>query len=308
MWSQSQKQPLSCGHRPTSAPWAVFGRMSHRKKNIYISLVLIMSVPLTWMPVWPCSEKHRTGEGQADTSIAMRQSHLTSCQIFRSEKPGAGGEQRSHLPVLWGAVSPLCLALSHPSSHVFHLPLQAWNYPRLTLNRVISCLHAHVLPVCERLFQPVCQQTPVFFLSDLAQAASVLQDPVPQVLTPALCNHLPMNMLPSVEAQALETKNMPSACKHSCSCRSLAQGQPSNTTSQRQTLRLTPYSQHTLDPSNSTILTGVGQHLLGPVLGCGQHSPRFTVRLLVMGNTSIKKSEHWKMSMLLRFIHWLRLS
>lgn len=151
MWSQSPRGSHSCGHRSTSAAWAVFGRMSHGKKNIYIPS------PHSVCSADQCGPAQRNTEEvreQADTSIAIRQSHLTSCKSsdsLRSPVLEGGG----HTCRFCRAVSPLCLALSQPSSPRLLPSASSMELPTATLkNRVISCLQAHAaflwkaLPAC----------------------------------------------------------------------------------------------------------------------------------------------------------------
>ena len=155
MWSQSPRGNHSCRHRPKSAPWPVFEIMSHGGKKKKKSPVLTVSVPLTWMPVWPCSEKHRRGEWTgrnfySNPAVTSLPANLPDTQ---SEKPHAGG-RRSYLPVLQGSQSPV-LTLSHPSSPRLPPSTPSMELPTVALkNRVISRLGAHVASLWKAL--PAC--------------------------------------------------------------------------------------------------------------------------------------------------------
>lgn len=166
------------------------------KIHIYISLVLIMSVPLTWMPVWPCSEKHRTGEGAGRHFHSNAAESPYFLQIFRSEKPRAGG-RRSHLPVLQGSQSPVLGPVSPqlPASSAFRFKSGTTHSDTQKPCHVMSprtcCLFV-------KGSSSLSASKHLFFSPDLAQAASVLQGPCPSKSSlPALCNHLPADMLPS---------------------------------------------------------------------------------------------------------------
>ena len=84
-----------------------------------------------------------------------------------------------------------------PAPHIFRLLLQAWNYPQQHSKTVSFHVSRHMLPFCERLFQPVCQQTPVL-PSRLSTCLFCPAGPLSSKSSlPALCNHLPADMLPS---------------------------------------------------------------------------------------------------------------
>lgn len=179
---------------------------------------------------WPgcqCDPAQRNTEQvreQADTSIAMRQSHLTSCKSSGLRSPVLEGG--GHTCRFCRAVSPLCLALSHPSSPRLPPSASSVELPTATLNRVISCLHARAACLWKAL--PAC--LPANTCSSLQTWHKLLlscRTPVPPSPHSPLCAiTCPQTCFHPNQAQALETRAMPSACKHSCSCRSLAQGSP----------------------------------------------------------------------------------
>ena len=164
--------------------------MSHGKKNIYIPS------PHSVCSADQCGPAQRNTEEvreQADTSIAIRQSHLTSCKSSDSLRspvlviPAGSAEQS--VPCAWPCPSP--------APRVFCLLLQAWNYPQRHSKTVSFHVSRHMLPFCERLFQPVCQQTPVL-PSRLSTCLFCPAGPLSSKSSlPALCNRLPTDTLPS---------------------------------------------------------------------------------------------------------------
>lgn len=182
MWSQSLRGSHSCGHRSTSAPWAVFGRMSHGKKYIYPQS---SSCLFRW-PVWPCSEKQRRGEGTGRHFYSNPAESPHFLQIFRqSEKPHAGGRW-SYLPVLQGSQAPV------PGPVPAQLPASsAFCFKRGTT-------HSNTQKPCHFMSPGTCclfvkgssslsASKHLFFPPDLAHASSVLQDPCPPSPHSPLC-------------------------------------------------------------------------------------------------------------------------